>query len=132
MFGLPAQTRVFLACDPTDMRKSFRGLLILTEAVLQQAPISGHLFVFLNRRRELMKVLYWETSGYAIWYKRLEVGRFQMPVIPEHSQAGIELTGAQLSLILQGIDLRSVKQRIRYSPALSRQNSPAGNHRSSS
>lgn len=128
MFGLPARTRVFLACAPTDMRKSFHGLLSLTEAVLQQDPTSGHLFVFLNRRRDLMKVLYWENSGYAIWYKRLEQGRFQMPSMPQDSSVGIELTGSQLSLILQGIDLRSVKQRIRYSPQPRRQNSPADNH----
>ncbi len=76
MFGLPAQTRVYLAKAATDMRKSFRGLLILTEAVLRQEPASGHLFVFLNRRRDLMKISYWENTGYVIWCKRLEKGKF--------------------------------------------------------
>lgn len=115
MFGLPAGTRVYLAKAATDMRKSFRGLLILTEVVLRQEPASGHLFVFLNRRRDLMKILYWENSGYVIWYKRLEKGNFQLPDSPATADAcGVELSPSQLSLILQGIDLRFVRQRIRY------------------
>jgi transposase len=98
------------------MRKSFRGLLALTEAVLRQDPVSGHLFVFVNRRRDLLKILHWDGSGYWIWYRRLERGTFQLPTPADagESQAGIELTPAQLSLILEGIDLTSVRQRLRY------------------
>jgi transposase len=95
------------------MRKSFRGLLALTEAVLRQDPVSGHLFVFVNRRRDLLKILHWDGSGYWIWYRRLERGSFQLPEA-EEAQAGVELTPAQLSLILEGIDLASVRQRLRY------------------
>ena len=102
------------------MRKSFRGLLALTEAVLQQDPISGHLFVFVNRRRDLLKILHWDGSGYWIWYRRLERGTFQLPATDAvEEQAGIELTPAQLSLILEGIDLTSVRQRLRYRNPLS-------------
>ena len=115
MLALSAQTRVYLAKAATDMRKSFRGLLTLTEGVLQQQPASGHLFVFLNRRRDLMKILYWDGSGYCIWYKRLECGSFQLPLALAGAEpTGLELSTAQLSLILQGIDLTSARQRLRF------------------
>lgn len=115
MFLLSPQTKVFLARQVTDMRKSFRGLLVLTEAVLSQDPASGHLFVFVNRRRDLLKILHWDGGGYWIWYRRLERGTFQLPGAEAgDTQAGLELTPAQLSLILEGIDLRSVRQRLRY------------------
>ena len=114
MFLLSPQTKVFVARQVTDMRKSFRGLLILTEAVLRQDPASGHLFVFVNRRRDLLKILHWDGGGYWIWYRRLERGTFQLPADSGEEQAGIELTPAQLSLILEGIDLTSVRQRLRY------------------
>jgi transposase len=112
---ISAHTKVYLALNATDMRKSFHGLTTLTEAVLRKDPTSGHLFVFLNRRRDMIKVLYWDGSGFCIWYKRLERGTFQMPSV-EASAArdGIELSAAQLSLILEGIELRSVKQRLRF------------------
>jgi hypothetical protein len=72
MIAISAQTKLYLARDATDMRKSFRGLILLTEAVLQQEPVSGHLFVFLNRRQDLMKILYWDGTGFCIWYKKQE------------------------------------------------------------
>jgi transposase len=115
MFLLSPHTKVFLAKDVTDMRKSFRGLLVLTESVLRQDPASGHLFVFVNRRRDLLKILYWDGSGFWIWYRRLERGTFQLPIRDTgDEEAGIELTPVQLSLILDGIDLNSVRQRVRY------------------
>jgi len=115
MFLLSPQTKVFLARQPSDMRKSFRGLLALTEAVLRQDPASGHLFVFINRRRDMLKILHWDGSGFWIWYRRLERGTFQLPSTDTtDEQAGVELTPAQLSLILEGIDLGSVRQRLRY------------------
>jgi transposase len=113
MFLLSPQTKVFVARQFTDMRKSFRGLLALTEAVLREDPTSGHLFVFVNRRRDLLKILHWDGGGYWIWYRRLERGTFQLPA-GEEEQVSIELTPAQLSLILEGIDLTSVRQRLRY------------------
>jgi transposase len=123
VIALSAQTRVYLAKAATDMRKSFRGLLILTESVLEQQPASGHLFVFLNRRRDLMKILYWDGTGYVIWYKRLERGRFQMPELSGAAPARLELSAAQLGLILEGIDLNSARQRLRYRAA---EGSPQG------
>jgi transposase len=108
-------TKVYLAKEATDMRKSFPGLIALTEAVLRQEPTSGHLFVFLNRRRDLVKALYWDGTGFCIWAKRLERGSFQRPVTVDGDESpGRELTTAQWSMMLQGIDLKSVRQRLRY------------------
>jgi transposase len=112
---ISAHTKVFLARNATDMRMSFHGLITLTEAVLRKDPTSGHLFVFLNRRRDMIKVLYWDGSGFCIWYKRLERGTFQAPPVgPGDVGNGIEVSAAQLSLILEGIELTSVKQRLRF------------------
>ena len=115
MFLLSPQTKVLLAKDATDMRKSFRGLVAVTEAVLQEDPTSGHLFVFVNRRRDMMKILHWDGAGFWIWYRQLERGTFQLPDPQTLDNAsGIELTPSQLTLILDGIDLRSARQRLRY------------------
>lgn len=115
MFLLSPQTKVFLAKQPTDMRKSFRGLIALTEAILQQDPSSGHLFVFVNGRRDLLKILHWDGGGFWIWYRQLERGTFQLPAQDSAAeQGGIELSPSQLSLILDGIDLTSARQRLRY------------------
>jgi transposase len=115
MFILSPQTKVFLAQEPTDMRKSFRSLIALTEATLQQDPASGHLFVFVNGRRDMLKILHWDGSGFWIWYRQLERGTFQLPGAPAtDAEAGIELSPSQLSLILDGVDLRSVRRRLRH------------------
>ena len=71
MLSIPRTTRVFLATSPTDMRKGFDGLFALVENVIREAPFSGHLFVFCNRKRDRLKVLWWDTDGLAIFYKRL-------------------------------------------------------------
>jgi transposase len=115
MISLSVHTKVYLARDATDMRKSFPGLIALTEAVLRQEPASGHLFMFLNRRRDMMKILYWDGTGFCIWAKRLERGSFQRPVVVvADQQASLELSVTQWSMILQGIDLTSVRQRRRF------------------
>lgn len=79
MLSVPRQLRVFLARAPVDMRKSFHGLVSLTESVLKQDPLAGHLYVFINRRRDRMKLLYWGGSGFCIWYQQLERGNYQLP-----------------------------------------------------
>lgn len=115
MFLLSPQTKVFLAQGSTDMRKSFRALIAMTEGVLRKDPISGHLFVFVNRRRDMLKILHWDGSGFWIWYRQLERGTFQLPGAPAaNDDASVELTPSQLSLILDGIDLSSARQRLRY------------------
>ena len=105
--------RVFLAREPVDMRKQFHGLIALAEEVLKQDPLTGHLFVYINRRRDRIKVLYWEDTGYCIWYKQLQRGTYELPPVNDQS-VSIELTMSQLSLILDGIELGSAKQRLRF------------------
>jgi len=114
MIALPLQIRVFLYRLPTDMRKSFHGLVALTESALQQDPLSGSLFVFLNRRRDRIKILYWGQTGFCIWYQQLEKGTYQLPEEPREEQKVLEVTRSQLSLILDGIDLSSARQRKRF------------------
>lgn len=122
MLSLSSYVRVFLAREPVDMRKSFHGLLALTESVLEQDPLSGHLFVFVNRRRDRIKLLYWGGMGFCIWYQQLERGTYQLPDTADADECkGIEITASQLSLILDGIDLASVRRRRRYELPADRQ-----------
>ena len=115
MIALPLQIRVFLYRLPTDMRKSFNGLVALTESALKQDPLSGSLFVFVNRRRDRIKILYWGQSGFCIWYQQLQKGTYQLPAEDSLAeQETIEVTRSQLSLILDGIDLSSARQRKRF------------------
>ncbi len=111
MLNIPAQVRVFFCSRATDMRKSFNGLHGLVLDVLQQDPLSGDLFVFINRRRDRVKILLWEGDGLAIWYKRLESGTFAPPA---GEGDAITLTAAQLALLLGGIDLKNTRARKRY------------------
>jgi transposase len=111
MINLPHPVRVFFHAPATDLRKGFDALAGLVTTAFAQDPTSGHLFV--NRRRDRLKILYWDRDGLAIWYKRLETGSFQIPVASAEA-VSIEMTATQLSLILSGIDLRSARQRKRY------------------
>lgn len=116
MLNFSHQTWVFLFLQPVDMRKSFRGLCLLAESVLQEDPASGHWFAFINRRRDRLKLLGWDGQGFWIWYKRLESGLFEKPTTAE-GQVQMEIDVTQLSLIINGIDLRSAKRRRRYRSA---------------
>ena len=110
-----SQVRVFLYRHATDLRKSFNGLVALTESKIKQDPLSGSLFVFVNRRQDRIKILYWGQAGYCIWYQQLQRGTYQLPKRGElDDREAIEMTQAQLSLILDGIDLSSVRQRKRF------------------
>jgi transposase len=112
MIMFPSTVRTFLCTRPTDLRKSFDGLTGLVQECFGQDPLTGHLFLFLNRRRDRIKILYFDRDGLAIWYKRLEAGSYQMP----HTvgQDGVELQPAQLAMLLSGIDLRTARQRKRF------------------
>ena len=85
-----------------------------SESAMQQDPLSGSLFVFLNRRRDRLKILYWGQTGFCIWYQQLEKGTYQLPEEPREEQEAMEVSRSQLSLILDGIDLSSVRQRRRF------------------
>ena len=106
MIHLPSHTRVFLAPGNTDMRKAINGLSILVESSLDLDPLSGHLFVFCNRRRTQIKVLYWERNGFCLWQKRLEKQRFKWPVT---KQEVLELGTRELSFLLEGLDISRLR-----------------------
>lgn len=116
MLSLAANTRIFIAGGATDMRKGFDGLCGLVTSVLEMDPLSGQLFLFINRRRDKMKILYWDGDGLAIWYRRLEQGTYQFPKIQE-GQASVEIRSDELTMLLRGIDYSSVKRRKRFSIA---------------
>lgn len=113
MIHPPASVRVYLATSPCDMRRSFDGLHALVNAVLQLDAFAGHLFVFSNRRRDRIKILYWDRDGFAVWSKRLEEGTYAMP-FGESEQVRREITAQELGALLSGIDLSQAKRRKRY------------------
>ena len=138
MLSISRTTRVFLATAPTDMRKGFDGLFALVENVIQEDPFSGHLFVFRNRRRDRLKVLWWDRDGLAIFYKRLESGSYQFPMDASVkvsvvksavsntdgiAAARCEIQSDELALLLEGIDLGSAKRRQRYQRSASKEKS---------
>ena len=113
MIPLAGHYQLYLYTDATDMRKSFDGLSGLVASTLGRDPLDGSLYMFLSKRRNRMKCLVWDRTGFWLFYKRLEKGTFQLPT---HSsdQAGLSLSYEQWMLILEGIDLGSVKHRPRY------------------
>ena len=111
MLSLASDARILMCTQPTDMRRSFDGLHGMVLEVLGADPQSGTLFVFLNRRRDRVKILLWEGDGFSIWYKRLEAGTFQLP---QSDGLSVALTSTQLAMLLGGVDLRGVRQRKRY------------------
>jgi transposase len=113
MIHLPASVRVYLATTPCDMRKSFDGLHALVNAVMQLDAFAGHLFVFANKRRDRVKILYWDRDGFAVWAKRLEEGTYAMP-FSDSGEARREITVQELGALLSGIDLNQAKGRKRY------------------
>jgi transposase len=114
MLNLPSNVRIYLCATPTDMRKSFDGLHSLVQQVFQLDLLEGHLFLFVNRRGDRLKILWWDRDGLALFYKRLEAGTYQLPEVAEDAQ-GVEIDVTQLAMLLSGIDLHSAKRRKRYS-----------------
>jgi transposase len=111
MIGLPAIIRVFVAVGASDLRRGFDGLAQLARDQLEQDPMTGHLFVFANRKRNRIKILYWDRDGYAVWMKRLERGNFRWPT---PASGHVEWTAAELAVVLGGIDLKATRKRTRY------------------
>ena len=110
----PANTKVYLAAGVTDMRKAINGLSMLVEGQLELDPFSGHLFVFCNRRRNMIKVLYWDRNGFCLWHKRLEKERFRWP---ESWDQVLELDQRQLNWLLEGLEIQQGRahRRLSYS-----------------
>ncbi len=111
--SLPLQVRYFLYRPVCDMRKSFDGLSGLVRERLSKDPLGGEVFIFFNARRTQVKLLVWEGDGFALWYKRLEKGTFEVPVVDEKMN-GHELRSDELLFILKGISLASVRRRKRF------------------
>ncbi len=105
-----AGVRIYLCTATADMRKGFDSLAALVRDHLGHDPLSGHLFLFVGRRKDRLKLLYWDHDGYALWYKRLEVGTFRLP---RAKSIEVELTAGELAMLLAGIDLTSIKRRRR-------------------
>lgn len=111
---IPSHTRIYLAPGATDMRKAINGLSILVQDRLELDPLSGHLFAFCNRRRDLVKILYWDRNGFCLWQKRLEKHRFPWPQTPQQL---MELDCRQLGWLLEGLDIRQIRahRQLKYS-----------------
>lgn len=114
MFTIPQQVKIFVALEPTDMRRGFDGLSGVVSQALQQDPLSGHLFLFRNRRRDRLKILYWDGDGYALFYKRLARGTFEFPAPATPESASIEIRASELAMLLDGIQLQGRRRRLRY------------------
>ena len=114
MIYLPASVRVYLCLTACDMRKSFDGLHQLVREQLELDAFGGHLFVFGSRRRDRIKILYWDRDGFATWSKRLEEGTYAMPLAESADERRREITAQELGALLSGIDLNQAKRRKRY------------------
>jgi transposase len=111
MIGPLTFTRVFLAAGITDMRKSINGLSLLVEQAMDRNPFDGDLFVFCNRQRNMIKALYWDHNGFALWHKRLEKHRFRWPT---GEQEVVNIEPKQLEWLLAGLDYAHAHQRLKY------------------
>lgn len=110
MLTLPPSVRIYLAPGVTDMRRSFDGLAATVRGVLREDPLSGHVFVFCNRRRTILKALVWDRSGFTILAKRLERGTFAWPA-PKPGAAHVEMRSEELAALLGGLDLARTRRR---------------------
>jgi transposase len=113
MLSFPPAVRIWLGVQPADLRKSFDSLAEVVRQHLEADPLSGHVFVFRNRRSDRVKLLYWDEDGYVIVYKRLEAGTFAFPVA-EGQPARVTLRAAELAMLLDGVDWQNVRRRRRY------------------
>jgi transposase len=113
MLNFPPSVRIWLGCQPVDLRRGFDALAELVRLHLQADPLSGHVFVFRNKRADRIKLLYWDEDGFVIVYKRLEVGTFRWPAMAPGQQC-VRLRAAELTMLLYGIDWQSARRSRRY------------------
>lgn len=118
MIFLPRAVRVYIATEPLNLRKSFEGLSNEVRTVLAYDPLSGHVFVFLNRRKNLVKLLVWTRGGFTIVAKRLERGTFTFPKQVTAQTRSVELDAHELSMLLEGIDVTRARASARWEPPL--------------
>ena len=106
--------RIYLCVAPADMRRGFDTLAASVKEFLKHDPFSGNLFLFVSRGKDRMKILYWEKDGFCLWYKRLEEGTFKLPSSKD-APMSVELKATELAMLLEGIDLKSIKRSKRFS-----------------
>ncbi len=115
MLTLAAGAKVFLATEPVDLRRGHDGLCALVRGVLSLDPFAGHLFVFVGRRGDRIKVLFWDRGGFVVYYKRLARGRFRMPRIPDQADR-VVLDGTELAMLLGGFDVGRAQRVTAWEP----------------
>jgi len=112
MIGMDwSNTRIYIKPGRTDMRKSINGLSVIVQENFKKDPLSGNLFVFCNRKKDIIKILYWDRNGFCIWQKRLEKDRFPWPVSKEEVS---ELNTQQFGWLLNGVDFRKMHKNLHY------------------
>ena len=119
MLRLPPSVRIFVATQPVDGRKGFDSLAALIRSVFVHDVFNGFLYVFFSKRCDRVRIVYWDRSGFAMWTKRLERGRFHAPFSEDGRLSVSALEAAELALILEGIDLKNAKRRSRWTPQVS-------------
>jgi transposase len=116
MMLLPRAVRVYVATTPCNLRRSFEGLTNEVRATLAMDPLSGHVFVFLNRRKTMVKLLVWTRGGFTIVHKRLERGTFTFPRLVQPEVSSVELDADELAMLLEGIDVSRARRSPRWEP----------------
>lgn len=116
MLSLPPSVRLFVATQPVDGRKGADSLMVIVRDVFAQDPLSGHLFIFFSKRCDRIRVVYWDRSGFAMWTKRLERGRFRPSFSVDGRMTAAAIEAAELALIVEGIDLAGARRRSRWEP----------------
>lgn len=114
--GLPPSVKIYFATGLVDMRNGIDGLRAVVEQVLKKDPNDGHLFVFVGKSRDKVKILFWDKNGYVLYFKRLERGRFQLPAVDER-RTKVEMEATELAMLLDGIDLNA-RRLARWSPSI--------------
>ena len=114
MLTLPSSVRIYVAAEPVDLRRGFDGLAAATRSIIRRDPMSGHVFAFVNRRKNRIKLLVWDRTGYILLFKRLERGTFRIPTQPVAGERHVELDAGELGLMLEGLDLRGASRRKRW------------------
>ena len=124
MLGLPPSVRIYFATELTDMRNGIDGLRAIVEGALRHDPYDGHLFVFVGKSKDKVKILFWDRSGFVLYLKRLEKGRFQLPLVDAKRQH-VEMEPAQLAMLLDGIEYGRVRRPEHWQPP-SQKDPPVG------
>jgi transposase len=123
MLTLPSSVRVYVAAETVDLRRGHDGLVAIVRGLWRLNPFDGHLFVFLGRQRDRVKILVWDRNGFVLYYKRLSQGRFRMPSVPPGATR-VEMDATTLAMLLDGIDVERVRRPSAWTPPMTSAASP--------